>query len=71
MYYKHITINEREKIVFFTGNWKKAKKIALELNRNQSTIGRKIERNSGKTGYRIIKTQRKSEMFFTPLHLCF
>jgi len=53
MHYKHITINEREKIDFLLETGKKHKEIALELNRHPTTIGREIERNCGKTGYRI------------------
>ncbi len=61
MHYKHITINEREKIVFLLATGKKHKEIALELNRHPTTISREIERNSGKTGYRILKAQQKSD----------
>ena len=50
MHYKHITINEREKIDFLLATGKKHKEIALELNRHPTTIGREIERNCGKTG---------------------
>ncbi len=60
MPYKHITINEREKIAIMLAEGKKQKEIAFELSRHKSTISREIQRNKGKTGYRILKAQRNA-----------
>ena len=61
MHYKHITINEREKIALLLAAGKKQVEIARELNRHKSTISREIQRNKGKTGYLLLKAQRKSD----------
>ena len=61
MRYKHISINEREKIGLLLAVGKNQIEIAQELGRGKSTISREIKRNSGKTGYRIVKAQRKSD----------
>ncbi|MCP4651411.1 MAG: IS30 family transposase [PVC group bacterium] len=61
MRYIHISINEREKIALLLATGKKQNEIARELCRSKSTVSREIKRNSGKTGYRITKAQRKSD----------
>ncbi len=61
MPYKHITINEREKIAIMLAAGKRQKEVAHELSRHQSTISREIQRNKGKTGYRLLKAQRESD----------
>ena len=38
--YNHLTINEREKILFFYAKGYSISKIAKEINRNKSTISR-------------------------------
>ncbi len=61
MHYKHISINEREKIALLLAVGKKQIEIAQELGRHKSTISHEIKRNSGKTGYRIFKAQHESD----------
>ena len=43
--YNHLTINEREKILFFYAKGYSISKIAKEINRNKSTISRELRRN--------------------------
>ena len=43
--YNHLTINEREKILFFYAKGYSISKIAKEINRNKSTISRELCRN--------------------------
>ena len=43
--YNHLTINDREKILFFYAKGYSISKIAKEINRNKSTISRELRRN--------------------------
>ena len=43
--YNYLTINEREKILFFYAKGYSISKIAKEINRNKSTISRELRRN--------------------------
>ena len=61
MHYKHISINEREKIALLLAVGKNQIEIAQELRRHKSTISHEIKRNSEKMGYKIVKAQRKSD----------
>ncbi len=45
-HYKHLTLIEREKIMFFSAKGYSITSIAKELNRNKSTISRELKRNS-------------------------
>lgn len=50
-HYQHLTLLEREKILFFTGKGYSLEQIARELGRSKSTISREIKRNSPKGEY--------------------
>ena len=52
MSYKHLTQEERYQIYAYKKIKMSLSEIALELNRNKSTISREISRNTGKKGYR-------------------
>lgn len=45
-YYKHLSINERENLLFLLGEGKTIREIAREMRRDKSTISREIARNS-------------------------
>lgn len=44
--YKHLTLFERERIMFFKAKGYKITQIAEKLGRNKSTISRELKRNS-------------------------
>lgn len=50
-HYKHLTLSEREKLLYFLAKGYSATKIAKELGRSKSTVSRELKRNSCKQGY--------------------
>lgn len=51
-HYKHLTLGEREKLLFFAAIGLSISQIAAQLGRNRSTIYRELKRNSKRTtGY--------------------
>ena len=61
MSYKQLTEVERYQIYSFLKAGYTKKKIALELGRHASTIGRELTRNKGLRGYRPQQAQRLAE----------
>ena len=55
--YNHLTINEREKILFFYAKGYSISKIAKEINRNKSTVSRELRRNETNNEYSPSKAQ--------------
>lgn len=61
-HYKHFTLDEREKLLFFMGQGLGISEIALALGRSRSTIYRELKRNSSKReGYLPINAQKRYE----------
>jgi len=61
-HYKHLTLIEREKLLFFVGQGFGVSEIAKCLGRSRSTIYRELKRNSSrKTGYIPINAQKRYE----------
>lgn len=58
-HHKHLTIEEREKILYFLAKGYTISKIATELNRHKSTISRELKRNSSAKGYFPSSAQRR------------
>lgn len=50
-HYKHLTLSEREKLLYFLAIGYSVTKIAKELGRSKSTISRELHRNTQKDGY--------------------
>ncbi len=50
-HYNHLTINERENLLFLTGKGYSLRKIANLMRRSPSTISRELRRNSKKDSY--------------------
>lgn len=61
MSYTHLSQTERYQIKSLLDNAVPITKIALDLKRSESTIGREIARNSGGRGYRPKQAQRLCE----------
>lgn len=59
--YKHLTLCEREKLLFFVGKGYSVAKIASELGRSRSTIYRELKRNSKRKEYLPVNAQKKYE----------
>ena len=57
--YKHLTLFEREKILFFMAQGYSVCAIAKELGRSKATISREIKRNSDRKGYMPVDAQAK------------
>ena len=61
-HYKHFTLVEREKLLFFMGQGLRISEIALALGRSRSTIYRELKRNTSKrSGYLPINAQKRYE----------
>ena len=61
-HYRHLTIEEREKLYLMKGQGKKDSEIARELGGSRSTIGRELRRNQkGRDAYSPSKAQRYYE----------
>ena len=61
-HYIHLTLIEREKLLFFAGMGYSAGQISKELGRSRSTIYRELKRNSKKTtGYWPAEAQKRYE----------
>ena len=61
-HYKHLTLIEREKLLFFMGQGLSVAQIALALGRSRSTIYRELKRNSGRRiGYIPANAQKRYE----------
>ena len=58
-HYKHLTPEEREKILFFSAKEYSVTDIAKELGRNKSTISRELKRNREGSQYLPSKAQQK------------
>lgn len=58
-HHKHLTIFEREKILFFLAKGHSITQIANKLNRSKSTISREIRRNSTNNEYLPSLAQKK------------
>ena len=50
-HYHHLTLLEREKILFFSAKGYSLSRIAEELGRSKATISRELRRNSQKQAY--------------------
>ena len=57
--YKHLTLSEREKLLYFLAKGYSVTKISKELGRSKSTISRELHRNTGKDGYLPIQAEAK------------
>ena len=57
-HYKHLTLEEREKILFFSAKEYSVTEIAKELGRNKSTISRELKRNREASQYLPSKAQQ-------------
>lgn len=60
-HYKHLTLLEREKILFFSAKGYTISSIAKELGRSKATISRELRRNSSKKGYMPVIAQTAYE----------
>lgn len=61
-HYKHLTLIEREKLLFFMGQGWGIAEIAQALGRSRSTVYRELRRNSSKQeGYLPINAQKRYE----------
>lgn len=61
-HYKHFTLEEREKLLFFIGQGLGVTEIAQALGRNRTTIYRELKRNSSKReGYLPVNAQKRYE----------
>lgn len=61
-HYKHLTLIEREKLLFFAGQGLSVAQIALALGRSRSTVYRELKRNtSRKIGYIPANAQKRYE----------
>ena len=58
-HYHHLTLLEREKILFFSAKGYTVSKIAEELGRNKATISRELRRNSQKQEYIPLIAEQK------------
>lgn len=58
-HYNHLTLNEREMIMYFRAQGYSISKIAKKLGRNKSTISRELKRNAGTSLYRPALAQSK------------
>lgn len=58
-HYKHLTLEEREKILFFSAKEYSVTEIAKELGRNKSTISRELKRNREAGPYLPSAAQQK------------
>lgn len=62
-HYKHFTIEEREKILFFLAQNKNISEIAKLLNRNKSSISRELSRNKyTEQNYSPAKAQERYQL---------
>ena len=59
--YKHLTLVEREKLLFFSAKGYTVSEISRELGRNKSTISRELRRNRTKKEYIPALAQEKYE----------
>ena len=59
---KHLTLSERELILYFLAKGFSISKIALQIGRSKSTISRKLRHNSDKFMYLPTKTQEKYQL---------
>lgn len=61
-HYKHLTLVEREKLLFFVGQGLRVSEIASLLGRSRSTVYRELKRNSSrKVGYLPVNAQKRYE----------
>lgn len=61
-HYKHLTLSERELILYFLVKGFSISKIALKIGRSKSTISRELKRNSEQSMYLPIKAQEKYQL---------
>ena len=59
-HYKHLTLSEREKLMYFLAKGCSMRRIAKELGRSASTISRELKRNSSKGEYLPEMPERKA-----------
>ena len=57
-HYKHLTLEEREKLLYFSAQGYSVTEIAEELKRNKSTISRELRRNRDGKLYLPVKAQQ-------------
>ncbi len=57
-HYKHLTLSEREKLMYFLAKGYSMRRIAKELGRSASTISRELKRNTSKGEYQSIMAVR-------------
>ena len=60
-HYHHLTLLEREKILFFSGKGYSLSRIAEELGRSKATISRELRRNSQREEYIPLIAEQKYE----------
>lgn len=58
-HYKHLTLSEREMLLYFLTKGFSLTAIAGKLGRNKSTISRELKRNTGKSMYLPVEAQEK------------
>ena len=57
-HYKHLTLSEREELMYFLAKGYSMRHIAKELGRSASTISRELKRNTSKGEYQSIMAIR-------------
>lgn len=58
-HYKHLTLSEREKLMYFLAKGYSMRRIARELGRSASTISRELKRNTSKGEYLPVKAEAR------------
>lgn len=58
-HYKHLTLSERESLMYFLAKGYSIRRIAKELGRSASTISRELKRNSTKDAYLPVKAEAR------------
>ena len=58
-HYKHLTLSEREKLMYFLAKGYSMRRIAKELGRSASTISHELKRNTSKGEYLPVKAEAR------------
>ena len=58
-HYQHLTLLERENILFLSATGYSITQIAKKMNRDKSTISREFHRNSSIGGYIPVNAQKR------------
>ena len=60
-HYKHLTPNQRERIVIGVSNQRSLRELSREIGVHPSTISRELARNGGMSGYSCVNAQTRYE----------